>query len=81
MRNSPERRGVHKAEDAHQRERQRRGQGILVDRAIALTADTATIRNPTPSTITTYHRYNKPALGPLGDSLEDAMHREQKKSQ
>jgi hypothetical protein len=37
---------------------------------IALTADTATIRNPRTGT-TTYWRFNKPALGPLGDSLDD----------
>jgi hypothetical protein len=37
---------------------------------IALTADTATIRRPTGN-ITTYRRFNKPALGPLGDSLDD----------
>src|SRR5262249_26662697 len=37
---------------------------------IALTADTATIRNPSSGSITTYRKYNKPALGPLGDSLE-----------
>jgi hypothetical protein len=38
---------------------------------IALTADTASIRNPRTGTITTYRRYNKPGLGPLGDSLDD----------
>ena len=38
---------------------------------IALTADTATVRNPATGSITTYRRFNKPALGPLGDSLED----------
>jgi hypothetical protein len=38
---------------------------------IALTADTATIRNPATGSITTYRRFNKPALGPLGDSLDD----------
>jgi hypothetical protein len=37
---------------------------------IALTADTATIRRPTGN-VTTYRRFNKPALGPLGDSLDD----------
>jgi len=37
---------------------------------VALTADTAAIENSTGS-ITTYRRFNKPALGPLGDSLED----------
>jgi hypothetical protein len=38
---------------------------------IVLTADTATIRNPASGSITTYRRFNKPALGPLGDSLDD----------
>src|SRR5215831_10202088 len=37
---------------------------------IALTEATASIRNPTRS-ITVYHKHNKPALGPVGDSLED----------
>jgi hypothetical protein len=37
----------------------------------ALTEATATIKNPTTGTITVYRRHNKPALGPLGDSLED----------
>jgi hypothetical protein len=37
---------------------------------VALTAASATIENPTGS-ITTYRRHNKPALGPLGDSLDD----------
>jgi hypothetical protein len=37
---------------------------------IALTADTAAIRWPSGS-ITVYRRNNKPALGPLGDSLQD----------
>jgi hypothetical protein len=38
---------------------------------IAITADTATIRNPRTDAITVYRRFNKPALGPLGDSLKD----------
>jgi hypothetical protein len=38
---------------------------------IAMTADTATIRNPSTGAITIYRRFNKPALGPLGDSLKD----------
>jgi len=38
---------------------------------IAITADTATIRNPSTDAITVYRRFNKPALGPLGDSLKD----------
>jgi hypothetical protein len=38
---------------------------------IALTATTALIRKPHTGNITTYRRSNKPALGPLGDSLED----------
>jgi hypothetical protein len=37
---------------------------------VALTADTASIRNPDTGAITTYRRFNKPALGPLGDSLD-----------
>jgi hypothetical protein len=37
---------------------------------IALTEATATIRNPHTGAITTYRRFNKPALGPLGDSLD-----------
>jgi hypothetical protein len=38
---------------------------------IAITADTASIKNPETGAITTYRRFNKPALGPLGDSLDD----------
>jgi hypothetical protein len=37
---------------------------------VALTADTAAIENATGN-INTYRRFNKPALGPLGDSLDD----------
>jgi hypothetical protein len=37
---------------------------------VALTEATAAIKMPTGS-ITTYRRYNKPAYGPLGDSLDD----------
>ena len=37
---------------------------------VALTEATAAIQNPTGA-ITVYRRHNKPALGPLGDSLED----------
>jgi hypothetical protein len=45
---------------------------LLQGRAVvALTADTATIRNPATGSLTTYRRFNKPALGPLGDSLDD----------
>ena len=36
----------------------------------ALTETTAAIQNPTGA-ITTYRRRNKPALGPVGDSLDD----------
>jgi hypothetical protein len=39
-------------------------------RVTALTAETTAIENPTGS-ITIYRRFNKPALGPLGDSLDD----------
>jgi len=37
---------------------------------VALTETTAAIQNPTAA-ITVYRRFNKPALGPVGDSLED----------
>ena len=37
---------------------------------VALTDATAAIENPTGA-ITVYRRYDKPALGPVGDSLED----------
>ena len=36
----------------------------------ALTEATAAIMNPTGA-ITTYRKNNKPALGPVGDSLDD----------
>jgi len=45
---------------------------LLQDReVVVLTADTATVRNPKTSNLTVYRRPNKPALGPLGDSLDD----------
>jgi hypothetical protein len=37
---------------------------------VALTEATAAIMNPTGA-ITTYRKNNKPALGPVGDSLDD----------
>ena len=37
---------------------------------VALTSESAAIENPSGA-ICVYRRYNKPALGPLGDSLED----------
>ena len=37
---------------------------------IALTEDTAAIRGPSGS-VTVYRKNNKPALGPVGDSLDD----------
>jgi hypothetical protein len=37
---------------------------------VALTGTTATIKSATGS-ITNYRRHNKPAFGPLGDSLDD----------
>jgi hypothetical protein len=37
---------------------------------VALTAETAAIQSPTGAT-TTYRKANKPALGPVGDSLDD----------
>jgi hypothetical protein len=39
-------------------------------RVIALTEATAAIQNPTGA-VTVYRRFNKPALGPPGDSLND----------
>jgi len=38
---------------------------------VAITATTAAIKNRTTGNVLTYRRYNKPALGPLGDSLDD----------
>jgi hypothetical protein len=40
-------------------------------RVVALTEGTAAIQNPATASITKYRRFDKPALGPLGDSLED----------
>ena len=37
---------------------------------LALTEGTAAIESPT-GTVSVYRRYNKPALGPVGDSLDD----------
>jgi hypothetical protein len=37
---------------------------------VALTETTAAIMNPT-SNVTVYRKHNKPALGPVGDSLDD----------
>jgi hypothetical protein len=39
-------------------------------KVVALTEKTAAIENPSGA-ITVYRRHNKPAIGPLGDSLED----------
>jgi hypothetical protein len=38
---------------------------------LALTESTASIQNPNTGNVTIYRKRNKPALGPLGDSLED----------
>jgi len=38
---------------------------------VVLTEATATIRNPATGSVTVYRMHNRPALGPLGDSLED----------
>jgi hypothetical protein len=38
---------------------------------VALTEGSAGIQNPATASITMYRRFDKPALGPLGDSLED----------
>jgi hypothetical protein len=40
---------------------------------IALTEATASIRNPNTGNVTVYRKHNKPAYGPLGDSLEDLV--------
>jgi hypothetical protein len=40
-------------------------------RVVALTESTAAIENPASGAVTMYRRFDKPALGPLGDSLED----------
>ena len=37
---------------------------------LVLTESSAAIESPT-GTVTAYRRYNKPALGPIGDSLDD----------
>jgi hypothetical protein len=42
-------------------------------RVVALTENTAAIQNPATGLVTTYRRHNKPALGPLGDSLNDLI--------
>jgi len=39
---------------------------------VALTANTAAIENPTGA-VTVYYKNNKPALGPVGDSLDDLL--------
>jgi hypothetical protein len=45
---------------------------LLQGRAvIVLTADTATIENPVNDNITIFRKNNRPALGPVGDSLDD----------
>src|SRR5262249_27177552 len=45
---------------------------LLQGRAVTmLTEATATIQNPDTGAITTYRRFNKPAYGPVGDSLDD----------
>jgi hypothetical protein len=45
-------------------------------RVVALTENTAAIQNPATGLVTTYRRHNKPALGPLGDSLNDSSPRD-----
>jgi hypothetical protein len=40
-------------------------------KVIAITESTATSKNAITGNVTTYRRFNKPGLGPLGDSLED----------
>jgi hypothetical protein len=43
---------------------------LLGRQVVAFTEATAAIQNPTGA-ITTYRRFNRPALGPVGDSLDD----------
>jgi hypothetical protein len=38
---------------------------------VALTENTAVIQSPAGGSHLVYRRFNKPALGPLGDSLDD----------
>jgi hypothetical protein len=38
---------------------------------VALTADAATIQNPSTGNVLTYRKTRKPAYGPLGHSLDD----------
>jgi hypothetical protein len=38
---------------------------------VAMTEATAAIENPKTGNVTVYRRFNKPALGPIGDSLDD----------
>jgi hypothetical protein len=38
---------------------------------VALTADTASIRNPHTGVVTVVPKNDRPAYGPLGDSLDD----------
>ena len=38
---------------------------------IALTEATASIRNPHTGNLTVFRKNNRPALGPLGDSVQD----------
>jgi hypothetical protein len=40
-------------------------------RVVAMTEGTAAIQNSASGSVTIYRRFHKPALGPLGDSLED----------
>jgi hypothetical protein len=40
-------------------------------RVTALTESTAAIENPATGSLTTYRKHHKPALGPLGDSVDD----------
>jgi hypothetical protein len=41
------------------------------NRVVALTAETAAIENKTTGNVLIYRKLRKPALGPLGDSLDD----------
>src|SRR5262249_17400634 len=41
------------------------------NRVVALTADTAAIEGRTTRNVLIYRKHNKPAFGPVGDSLDD----------
>jgi hypothetical protein len=44
---------------------------LIGRRVVALTGDTAAIKNRTTGNTLIYRKHNKPGLGPVGDSLDD----------